>query len=266
MSNRDFTLRKYEELCEAISNSQHTTHTIREYLENGTITNPVILLRHDVDENIRFALDMAKVEAEYGIKATYYLRAKNNTYIPDTIDSIVSNGHEIGYHYETLDDARGDMDLAIQLFAKELAAFREKYDVKTVCMHGNPLSKYDNRDMWGRCRLSDFGLLGEPYLSLDYHKFTYFSDSGRNWDINKNKIKDTLLSPEQAAGVRNTDDLIQLIRMGNIQDICILTHPERWPRTGASYCYRYFVDMVYNVGKWIIVKSRRNKPSKGVQQ
>lgn len=264
LNNRDFTLKKYEELCEAISTSRYTTMTLGGYLENTSISDPIILLRHDIDENIRFALDMAEVEADYGIKATYYFRTKKNVYVPDTIDTIASYHHEIGYHYETLDTARGDIDLAIRLFSDELAMFRERYDIRTVCMHGNPLSKYDNRTIWERCRPSDFGLLGEPYLSLDYDQFAYFSDSGRTWDINKNKIKDTIDKSDSDVCVHSSDDLINLIKLGNLRDICILTHPERWPRSDLDYCYRYGVDLMYNLGKWVIIKTRRhNKVTRG---
>ena len=263
MNNRDFTLKKYEELCEAISNSRYTNVTLREYLENKSVSGSVILIRHDVDENARFALDMAKVEANYGIKATYYFRTKKNVFVPAIIDSIASYHHEIGYHYETLDKVKGDVDLAIRLFSSELTMFREKYDVKTVCMHGNPLSKFDNRTIWEKCSLSDFGLLGEPYLSLDYDHFAYFSDSGRTWDPNKNKIKDTIDKSTSYDHVNNTDDLIRLIKQGKLNDICILTHPERWPKTALDYYYRYCVDLLYNLGKWVLVRKPRQNNRNG---
>ncbi len=258
LNNRDFTLNKYKKLCEAISNSGYENITIAEYLKHKSVSNKVILVRHDVDENARFALDMAEVESDYGIKATYYFRTRKRVFIPEIMDKIASYHHEIGYHYETLDKARGDIGSAIRLFSDELAAFRERYDVKTVCMHGNPLSKHDNRTIWKKCRLSDFGLLGEPYISLDYDRFAYFSDSGRTWDINKNKIKDTIERSHPSDCVHNSDELINLIKRGNLRDICILAHPERWPKTDRDYCCRYFVDLMYNLGKWILVKSRKN--------
>lgn len=257
-NSRDFTLKKYEELCEAISSSGYTNVTIAEYLDKKNREEPIILIRHDVDENIRFALDMAEAESDCGIKATYYFRTRKNVYVPAVIDKIASYHHEIGYHYETLDKAKGDMDLAIRLFSEELALFRERYDVKTVCMHGNPLSRYDNRAIWEKCRLGDFDLLGEPYLSLDYDRFAYFSDSGRTWDMNKNKIKDVVEKSSPSESIRNSDDLINLIREGGLRDICILTHPERWPRTDLDYCYRYCVDLMYNLGKWVLVRTRRH--------
>ena len=116
-------------------------------------------MRHDVDENARRALDMARVEHRYGIQATYYFRMKNKVYVPDIIDQIASYHHEIGYLYETLDKTNGDMEKAIMLFAVELAMLRERYDIKTVCMHGNPLTEYDNKKIWENCKLAKFNLL-----------------------------------------------------------------------------------------------------------
>lgn len=260
MSNsRDFTLNKYQELCEVIKNSGYSTMTFKEYLEKDQGMDFIILIRHDIDENIRYALDMAKVEAEHNIKATYYFRMKKNVFKPEIIDKISSLHHEIGYHYETLDKSHGDIELAIRLFSKELALFREKYDVKTACMHGNPLTKFDNRKIWEKCQLKDFGLIGEPYLSLDYNQVAYFSDSGRTWDINKNKIKDTLNKSNSTSSISTTDNLIDIIKKSEYKNICILVHPERWPKNDFDYYIRFCIDLMYNTGKRILIRPQKLK-------
>ena len=257
LNNRDFTLRKYEKLCEAIINSKYKAVTFRDFFEQNDKNSNFIIMRHDIDENIRFALDIAKVEYELGIRASYYFRTRKKTYIPEIIDKIASYNHEIGYHYETLDKAKGNVELAIELFSKELAMFRQQYDVKTVCMHGNPLSKYDNKKIWGTCKLSDFDLLGEPYLSLNYNKFAYFSDSGRTWDEDENKIKDKVnTTNSNIMQAKNTDELIEIIKEGELENICILTHPERWSKNISDYLMRYLIDLTYNIGKRVLVVVR----------
>ena len=50
-------------------------------------------------------------------------------------------GHEVGYHYEVLSKANGNYERAIKLFEQELSKFRKIVDVKTICMHGSPLSR-----------------------------------------------------------------------------------------------------------------------------
>lgn len=257
LNNRDFTLKKYEMLCEAIINSKYKVATFRDFFEQKDEDDNFIIMRHDIDENIRFALDVAKVEYDYGIRASYYFRTRKKVYVPEIIDKIASYNHEICYHYETIDKAKGDMELAIKLFSEELSMFRKEYDVKTVCMHGNPLSKYDNKEIWETCKLSDFDLLGEPYLSLDYNKVAYFSDSGRTWDADKNKIKDKVnATNSNVMHVKNTDGLIEVIKNGDFENVCVLTHPERWSKNPEDYLIRYLIDLSYIIGKKAIKSFR----------
>ena len=55
-------------------------------------------------------------------------------------------------------------ELAIEDFERNLEKFREFYPVKTICMHGSPLSKWDNRDLWKRYDYRDYGIIAEPYF------------------------------------------------------------------------------------------------------
>ena len=107
---------------------------------------------------------MAELEHELGIQSTYYFRVPY-TFKPDIIGKIRGLGHEVGYHYEVLSKANGDYEKAVELFEQELNEFRKICEVKTICMHGSPLSKYDNRDLWTRYDFRDFGIVGEAYLS-----------------------------------------------------------------------------------------------------
>ncbi|HHY29569.1 MAG TPA: hypothetical protein GX520_02585 [Syntrophaceticus sp.] len=189
LSYLDFTLEQYARLCRAIKGSKYQVLTMRELLECSSQEGHLLIMRHDVDEDARNALDMARVEHDLGIRATYYFRVRKRVFVPAIIDEIALYGHEIGYHYETLDKTRGKTRRALSLFAAELAMLRERYEIKTACMHGNPLTKYDNKKIWENCELGHFDLIGEPYLSLDYNQFLYLSDSGRTWLGDKNKVK-----------------------------------------------------------------------------
>lgn len=255
----DFTLDQYARLCRAIKGSRYQVLTVREFIERDCQEGHLIIMRHDVDEDARNALDMARVEHSLGITATYYFRVRKRVYVPATIDEIASYQHEIGYHYETLDKTRGNMEEALNLFAVELAMLRERYDIKTACMHGNPLTKYDNKKIWKNCRLNHFNLVGEPYLSLDYNQFLYFSDSGRTWLRDKNKVKDRVSSiNSHSVQVKHTDDLIQLINDGRHEKVCILTHPKRWSKNLKNYLTYYFIDLAYNAGKKVLSLGVRN--------
>jgi len=249
LDNRDFTLKKYEQLCEAVAASKYTNVTFEEYLNHhAENTTHFIILRHDIDVNAKNALDMAQVEYQYGLRATYYFRTIKRVFVPTIMDRIASYNHEIGYHYETLDRSKRNLELAVKLFQQELAMFRQRYEIKTVCMHGTSLTKYDNKEIWKEHKLSDFDLLGEPYLSIDYAKFAYFSDSSRTWSSDK-KTKDKVDAPSQLIQPRNTDELIKIVEGGERENICVLTHPIRWSANLRDYLSRYAIDLVYNIGK-----------------
>ena len=119
-----------------------------------------------MDEITKNALKMAILEHNMGIKASYYFRIVRQSNVPKIIKEVVSLKHEIGYHYEDLAFHNGDYDKAIASFKTNLEYFRQYYPVRTICMHGSSSSEYDNRLLWQQFNLADFGLIGEPYLSL----------------------------------------------------------------------------------------------------
>ena len=87
-------------------------------------------------------------------------------YDEEIIKQIADLGHEIGYHYENLSTCGGDLRLSIDDFRLNLEKLRKIYPVETICMHGSPLSKFDNRKLWERYDYRDFGIIGEPYFDI----------------------------------------------------------------------------------------------------
>ena len=81
-------------------------------------------------------------------------------------------------------------ELAIEDFDRNLYRFREIVPVKTICMHGSPLSKIDNRDLWKVYDYRDFGIIGEPYFDVDFSKVLYLTDTGRRWDGERYNVRD----------------------------------------------------------------------------
>jgi hypothetical protein len=141
----DFTFKTYKKLLKAISNPQAETQTLRDYILNP-LPNALVL-RHDVDLLPANSLRFAREQKNLGIKGTYYFRAVPQSWNENIIKQIASMGHEIGYHYETMDTARGNTDKAWDLFRNNLHKLRQLTEVHTVCMHGSPRSTHDNRDI-----------------------------------------------------------------------------------------------------------------------
>jgi hypothetical protein len=276
---RDFTLKKYESLIQAIKSTDYTPCTVHDFLKSPP--KKCIILRHDVDRAISRNLAMASLEHSYGIKSTYYFRHVEETFKPDAIIRIAKMGHEIGFHYEVMDKANGDPEKAIEIFQKELEDLRKVTEniaeINTVCMHGNPLKPWSNRDLWKQYNFRDFGIIGEPYFSIDYDKVFYLTDTGRTWADRKIRVKDTIdrsktkedidlkagaLKSAGLTSISTTDNVIQLIRSHIIHQICLLVHPNRWCDDLEGWTKELLFQNVKNIGKagiiWYRNKARKN--------
>jgi len=179
---RDFTLTVYENLLSELKKAEYKFATFVDFMEKKPKEGKLIILRHDVDKSPRKALEMAEMEKRLGVRGTYYFRIKEDVFSEDEIKKIAAMGHEIGYHYEDLDAARGDVGAALALFKRNLERLREIFPVKTICMHGSPMSKYDNRNIWDERSYREFGIIGEPYFDIDFNEVMYLTDTGRMWD------------------------------------------------------------------------------------
>src|SRR5690625_5369394 len=67
----------------------------------------VIRRRDDVDARKEHSLRFARIQHERGISGTYYCRLVPESCDTGVIREIAEMGHEIGYHYETMDTAGG---------------------------------------------------------------------------------------------------------------------------------------------------------------
>lgn len=248
---RDFTFDIYEKLLEVGLDANYEHITVQEYLSAEDLPERFIIHRHDVDRKPENALAMAQLEAKHDIPTTYYFRTIDKTYKPEMMREMEELGHEIGYHYEDMDRADGDIEAAHESFVDELQRVREHATVDTICMHGNPLTSYDNRNMWnGSAKFDEYGLLGEAYLSMDFVDITYFSDTGRTWKDGDLKVKDNPVGEsEKNVQVGGTDELIELVRAKELERLCLLSHPNRWAQTPPEYFIEFGKDQLMNLGK-----------------
>lgn len=264
----DFTISIYKELFETLVDSGYHFQTFRDYMKKPE--EKTILLRHDVDDRKHHSLKFAKVQYEKGVESTYYFRMIPQSFDAGVVREIADMGHEIGYHYEDMDFANGVPHRAIKLFEKHLSRLRNAADVKTICMHGSPLSKYDNRDLWNHYDYRDYGIIGEPYFDLDFTKVLYLTDTGRRWDGDRVSIRDK--APEvkgkaefgsQNSGVaiqknsrllthdyHSTVDIIDACKKGELPDQIMLNfHPQRWTDHPVLWMQELLMQNVKNVVK-----------------
>jgi hypothetical protein len=196
---------------------------------------------------------MAKLENEMGVKSTYYFRVKPHTFKPEIIIEIAGLRHEIGYHYESLSDADGDMAAAFKDFENNLGKLRELVSIRTVSMHGRPLKPYDNRDMWRsgdnhNKLIKEYGILGEVYLDIDYTDIAYISDTGRNWTTGKSNRRDKVVSNIEV-DFKNGESLLGYLSSTPASKMVFQVHPERWARNIVDYCVSLSSDLLTNMVK-----------------
>lgn len=258
---RDFTLKVYTALLQNIIKSGYAVQSFEKYLnlkDNLQIYLPalkVLILRHDVDRKPQRALVFAQLEHEFNICSTYYFRIVPVSFDAGIIIKIAELGHEIGYHYEDLTLANGDVQRAGELFEQHLKQLRDFYPVKTICMHGSPLSRWDNRLIWKTINYREYDLMGEPYLDLDYNDVLYLSDTGRKWNNQGISLRDKV-ETKFTNNFRTTFDIIDAFNRDHIPaKIMINAHPQRWNDEMFSWLYEYISQNGKNIIKNIMVKS-----------
>ena len=256
---RDFTLQVYRDfLIAAINQGYHLT-SYEEYLSlTGKLPNlKTIILRHDVDRLPQNSLATAQLQASLGVKGSYYFRIVPQSFQPSYIEKIRDLGHEIGYHYEDMALCHGNTELAIRSFEQNLAKVREFYPVKTICMHGSPLSRWDNRQIWENYHYRDYGILAEPYFDIDFDQVLYITDTGRQWNRTGVSVRDKV-STSFDYDFSSTFDLIKEIDQGNLPDqIMQNIHPQRWNNDWLGWSQEWVMQNAKNQVKRAIIQLRK---------
>ncbi|MFA7359818.1 MAG: hypothetical protein WC139_02155 [Candidatus Kapaibacterium sp.] len=264
---RDFRLANLKELIEVMLRKEYNFILFKEFERSNS--NKVIILRHDVDLLPKNSLAAARLENSIGIQGTYYFRIISQTFKPDIIKEILDLGHEIGYHYEDVDlvlkkdkltiqsekDKKRVVDLAFESFCENLEKLRKIVPISTVCMHGSPRAKYDNKMIWEKYDYRELGIVGEPYFDVDWNEFGYLTDTGRRWNGDKYSIRDKVNS-KYKFDFKTTDDIVR-----NVDKLpgkmMITVHPQRWTDDNVLWVNELVWQNVKNVVKRVKVRSLR---------
>jgi|694.fasta_scaffold126433_2 hypothetical protein len=167
-----------------------------------------ILCRHDVDLSIHEALNLAQIENEINVKATYFLLPHSEFYnlfeksIADKVNKIISLGHNIGLHFDPIFyNVKTKDELEYWLnFEKEFIQKIFKVQVDAFSFH-NPTEEILTFD-----DLSYAGMLN-TYSNEIKTNVSYCSDSNGYWRF------------------KRMYDVISIDKPNKLQ---ILTHPEWW--------------------------------------
>jgi hypothetical protein len=260
----DFTIESYSKLLKMLQNSGYNFQTFADFIREPE--PKAVVLRHDVDKLPQNSLCFAKIQAGMGIKGSYYFRAVADSWDEDIIKEIADLGHEVGYHYETMDtayDKRGAgyddlLDLAYVDFCKNLAKLRKLVPVCTICMHGSPRAKFDNKDIWKKYDYKSLGLIGEPYYDVDFDNVFYLTDTGRRWDGWETSVRDKVPQQEkwihQGLVYHNTNNIIEAIQKGDLPNQVMFTfHPQRWHNKVLPWLKEFVLQKIKNQVKRILI-------------
>jgi hypothetical protein len=250
----DFTLTTYHHLLDSLQAQGAEFQTFSQLLNEPAEQS--FMLRHDVDDRKLHSLEFAKIQHIRGIRGTYYFRVVPESFDEGVIREIHSMGHEIGYHYEDMDFANGDPHQAIQFFEKHLEKLRRIVPVSTICMHGSPRSKHDNKDVWKYYNYRDYGIIGEPYFDLDFKKIFYLTDTGRRWDGHKVSVRDR--APNNfGLTFHSTHDIIRHLNSSAFPTQAMFTfHPQRWTDDKMLWLQEKYFQAIKNTVKYFLIKIR----------
>ncbi|MDO9256318.1 MAG: hypothetical protein Q7U54_12455 [Bacteroidales bacterium] len=262
----DFTIKTYTSLLSVLRERGYVFQTFAEFLK--TPADKAIVLRHDVDARKENSLRFARIQHSRGIVGSYYFRTVPQSYDFDIINEISALGHEIGYHYETMDfeseklrvksekwSAENLIDAAYEEFCRNLEMFRKIVPVETICMHGSPRSKYDNKDIWKKYDYKKLGLIGEPYFDIDFSKVAYLTDTGRRWNGDKVSVRDKVVSPF-SFNFMSTSDIIKNINLLPNQ-VMFTFHPQRWHDGMYEWTKEIMLQNLKNQIKYLLIKIKK---------
>ena len=154
MSDCAFDLAHYRELLDAAQAGGYDWASFDRHPRKGDI-----FLRHDVDLSIEAALEMARIEHELGVRATYFLMTESGFY---NLDSHVGKyaqrqlrqwGHAVGLHAVY---PRAELD--------------GRFD-KVIAWH-NPDPEFMTQPIGGAVNVME-----EPYFTPGHYR----SDSNQHW-------------------------------------------------------------------------------------
>lgn len=173
----EFSLDGYRELLSAFKDAGYAFCRFEEIDRRLTEGAPFIVLRHDIEVSLRPALELARVEREYGVCATYFVLLRSpyyNTLSPsnrEILMQIHQLGHPIALHVD-LSAYRGDYTEA--LFEIEvLAKFYPYVDTQIVSIHcPGDLTKLPT---------NSFASVNNVYGPILRGEVAYISDSTGRW-------------------------------------------------------------------------------------
>ena len=173
-----FTYHAYRNLVELIRKKGYSFASYKDWKDKEYCA----ILRHDIDNDIKKALELAKIENDLGVKSTYFVLVtsdfynvfseKNENYLKE----ILRCGHDIGLHF---DEVRYPEILTAQDAINKIMKEGQLLSIVT----GKPtevVSMHRPSKMILEADLNIPGMINS-YGQTFFKDFKYLSDSRRRW-------------------------------------------------------------------------------------
>jgi hypothetical protein len=168
----EFSVEGYSQLLSAFKDQGYSFCGYEEIDSHLAERRYFVVLRHDIDISIRAALEIARVEHEHGVQATYFVLLRSPFYNvlsrfnAEIMSQLHGYGHQIATH---VDPAAYDNDCAralteIEIFSKfypytntEIASFHSYYD-----LHHMPIDSFQQiNNVYGPCVKGDVAYISD---------------------------------------------------------------------------------------------------------
>jgi len=236
----DFIYKEWDFFCKTLTQNNILSITARDVLK-GNYREKYLVLKHDVETNVKRAYEIACIEKKYGHMSSYYIQGylllddKNIAYL----NEIKNMGHEVSYHHDVMDGAKGIIEEAVTLFDENLKLFQKNgFEIETVCQHGNPLIERvgytSNRDFMRNHKMQqrypEITDIMVDFMDKANTEYDYYSDAGRCFSL----IYDPLYNDVINSDDKNIkfDDLMTLLEsiLQDEKNKIISIHPHRWTK------------------------------------
>ena len=234
-----FTYAAFDAFCRTVASQR--TFTVADYLrQHEPVPGVFIILRFDVDYRESHAIHLAQIAHARALRGSFYFRHHPTGFDLEAMRRVAALGHEVGYHFETLDTTGGDFDRAAALFLEHIALLRrEGIQVSTTAAHGSQPTAptyRSNRDLLTQRPelFSQADVIGETTLSVDFSRVVYVSDAYWQW---------------HQYDIPAPGNMGRVITLAGAQDICerhhtglyVTFHPHQWfatPLNATFYRWR----------------------------
>ncbi len=212
----DFTLSNYQRLIR-IAKQQGFCFILHK--DSFVQERKDIIWRHDVEFSPDIALQMAKIEYEEGVKATYFWQLHANyynttsTYFLNILHQINDLGHHIGLHFDSHFwniRSSDELDQYIQIDAEYLRTILKKAEISADL---DTFSFHNTNPFVLGCKDFKYGGLINVYSSFFKEHYEYCGDSTGIWRFDR--LEDRLID-------------------STIQHLQVLTHDGMWSETAKS--------------------------------